>query len=157
MDTFKTSFARLFIGLFGWSSSFLIVLGVAVVVVEGSPTSSASTPLMSGILCALALVIASLVGAAVLAAYLKVYVHSDRLRCCDFWGLYIEYEWSEVTSIRLFNAFFGLRFIRLESKNRLRAIWLPQFLPEFDRFNNLVFKYTDPDHPLSRYLKQAEA
>jgi hypothetical protein len=92
---------------------------------------------------------AFLSGLAVL--YFKTYAGPDTLRCTDAFGRYATVTWGSIHAVRPINLIL-LKYLRLDSDETDRVIWLPLFLTDLDGFAGLVLEYAGPDHPLAAEL-----
>jgi hypothetical protein len=104
--------------------------------------------LLIGMLCG-AVAGAFLSGLAVL--YFKTYAGPDTLRCTDAFGRYATVTWGSIHTVRPINLIL-LKYLRLDSGETDRVIWLPLFLTDLDGFADLVREYAGPDHPLAAEL-----
>jgi hypothetical protein len=91
----------------------------------------------------------------VITAHWKVYVGPWGLRGSDGYGLFHEVEWPAMVAVRPFN-FFGIRYLRVLRADRRRPLWVPLLLADRGGFEELVYRYAGPTHPLTRALIEGE-
>lgn len=144
VGVFRLPFARLTV----WILAIGMPVGAAAVVL----TDGAETNILA---LAIALLVAALIGAgwtAIAVSYFKVYVYSDRLRGCSFWGRYLDVKWEDIETITAWN-FAGLKHLRVHIKRHGSSIWLPLFLNDMSQFTELVAHHAGPDNLLTRCLR----
>jgi hypothetical protein len=90
-----------------------------------------------------------------ITSWWKVHVGTWGLRCFDAYGLFHEVEWSEIVGVRLL-FFPGLSTLRILRGGNRRALWLPLWLADMRRFEELVSRHAGPTNPLTRALIEGD-
>jgi hypothetical protein len=60
-------------------------------------------------------------------------------------------EWSSITAVRRFNL-LGLEYLLVSSTQSSETLWVPLFLPDLNRFGQLVSKYAGTEHTFTQCL-----
>lgn len=92
-----------------------------------------------------------LIGVGLVTKYFTIKVTDQGLHAYDFWGHYHDVVWDQMHSARSRNL-LGLPYICVDFRGGTRALWIPRFLCDFDRFCSLVSEYAGEGHPLYREL-----
>lgn len=86
-------------------------------------------------------------------------VGPEGISCYDFWCQPLTTRWEAMREIKRV-WLPGLAYLRINSDDRYRALWLPLFVARSDELRELVALHAGPRHPLtdrlSRELSQEE-
>jgi len=80
-----------------------------------------------------------------------VRVHALGIDAYDAWGRRLSLAWpfvGDITTVSL----LGLDYLVIEASDSRRSLYLPRFLDDQDRFDQLVIEHAGSNHPLARHL-----
>ena len=144
-ETFVNSFRITFCVIWIWTISLGLIVSGLIDTAQNHP-STCSIRCLAETIAITSAVEAVLVG--LVNAYFKVYVNKRGIRLPDFWGIYHDVNWTDITRVETFNL-GGLKFVCLKSNSIQQPLWLPLFLSNKQRFAALVEENTDSTNPLN--------
>lgn len=77
----------------------------------------------------------------------------DGLRSQNMWSITTNVTWQEITEGKRIWRFF-LFYLRVSTKQKRHALWLPLFLREPENFAESVKQFAPPDNPLRLYFEE---
>jgi hypothetical protein len=140
VHAFQNSFLSaclLFLGLIPFSALIWLVVIAAGMGIKSHP------------LIVIALI--NVVATAIIFHYCIVYISPRGIKAYDFWVRYYFVEWSSITAVRRFNL-LGLKYLLVSSMQSPKTLWVPLFLAELHRFEQLVSKYAGTEHIFTQNL-----
>jgi hypothetical protein len=98
-----------------------------------------------------AIALINIVGTILIFNYCLVYISPKGIKSYDLWLRYHFVEWSSITAVTRFNL-LGLEYLLVSSTQSSETLWVPLFLPDLNRFGQLVSKYTGKEHTFTQCL-----
>ncbi|MFV0442114.1 MAG: hypothetical protein ACK5Q5_00935 [Planctomycetaceae bacterium] len=106
--------------------------------------------LLAGVIPAMTSVFSAL-SVAILVWRYRFSVGPEGISCYDFWCQPLTTKWDEMREIsRIWLP--GLAYLRINTDDRYRALWLPLFVAQEDELRELVALHAGPRHPLTLRL-----